>query len=78
MCAVAGLAALNYRGVTKTAALTRLLVATSLTALAIVVVGIAIGGHASTANLGGWSALATGGGYGILQAAGPMYGGRRR
>jgi basic amino acid/polyamine antiporter, APA family len=56
---VVGLAALNYRGVTRTALLTRVLVATSLTALAVVVVGIVVGGHASTANLDGWSA----GGY---------------
>jgi APA family basic amino acid/polyamine antiporter len=70
---VVGLAALNYRGVTKTALLTRVLVATSLTALAVVVVGIAVGGHASTTNLGGWSAVGTGGAYGILQAAGLLF-----
>ncbi|MQA17087.1 MAG: amino acid permease [Pseudonocardiaceae bacterium] len=70
---VAGLAALNYRGVTKTVLLTRVLVATSLTALAVVVVGIAVGGHAGTANLGGWSAVGTGGAYGILQAAGLLF-----
>ena len=70
---VIGLAALNYRGVTRTALLTRVLVATSLTALAVVVVGIALGGRASTANLDGWSALGTGGGYGILQAAGLLF-----
>ena len=70
---VLGLAALNYRGVTKTAALTRVLVATSLTALAVVVVGIAVGGQASTARLGGWSALGAGGAYGILQSAGLLF-----
>lgn len=70
---VLGLAALNYRGVTKTAVLTRVLVATSLTALAVVVVGIAAGGHASTAHLGGWSAVGVGGVYGILQAAGLLF-----
>jgi APA family basic amino acid/polyamine antiporter len=59
--------------VTKTALLTRVLVATSLTALALVVVGIAVGGHASTANLDGWSAVGTGGAYGILQAAGLLF-----
>ncbi|MFD0823410.1 APC family permease, partial [Micromonospora zhanjiangensis] len=42
---VVGLAALNYRGVTRTAALTRVLVAASLTALTVVVVGIAVGGR---------------------------------
>jgi APA family basic amino acid/polyamine antiporter len=73
VAAVVGLAALNYRGVTKTAALTRVLVACSLTALAVVVVGILLGGHASPANLGGWTALGAAGGYGILQAAGLLF-----
>ncbi|MFC4908742.1 APC family permease [Actinomadura gamaensis] len=71
--AVAGvlaLAALNYRGVTKTVLLTRVLVATSLTALAVVVIGIAAGGGASTAHLDGWT---TGGAYGILQSAGLLF-----
>ncbi|MEV5573594.1 APC family permease [Spirillospora sp. NPDC052269] len=71
--AVAGvlaLAALNYRGVTKTVAITRVLVGTSLTALAVVVIGIAAGGHATTANLDGWT---TGGPYGVLQAAGLLF-----
>jgi APA family basic amino acid/polyamine antiporter len=67
---VLGLTALNYRGVTRTAALTRVLVAASLTALAVVVVGIAMGGQASMANLH-WSG--TGGVYGILQAAGLLF-----
>ena len=43
VAAVLALASLNYRGVTKTVLLTRVLVATSLTALAVVVVGIAVG-----------------------------------
>lgn len=70
---VVGLAALNYRGVTRTALLTRVLVTASLAALTVVVVAIAVGGHATTANLGGWSALGTGGAYGILQAAGLLF-----
>jgi APA family basic amino acid/polyamine antiporter len=70
---VLALAALNYRGVTRTAQLTRVLVAASLTALAVVVAGIAAGGHAGPANLGGWSALAAGGWYGILQSAGLLF-----
>ncbi|MGC9671146.1 APC family permease [Planosporangium sp. 12N6] len=70
---VAGLAALNYRGVTRTAALTRVLVVASLAALAVVVAGIAAGGHADPANLGGWAAVGAGGGYGILQAAGLLF-----
>ena len=73
VAAVVGLAALNYRGITKTALLTRILVATSLAALAVVVVGIAAGGHAGPANLGGWSSLGTGGAYGILQSAGLLF-----
>jgi APA family basic amino acid/polyamine antiporter len=67
---VLGLTALNYRGVTRTAALTRVLVAASLTALAVIVVGIAVGGQASPTNLH-WSG--TGGVYGILQAAGLLF-----
>jgi APA family basic amino acid/polyamine antiporter len=43
IAAVLGLTALNYRGVTRTALLTRVLVACSLTALTVTVVGIAIG-----------------------------------
>ncbi len=70
VAAVAGLTALNYRGVTKTALATRVLVATSLTALAAVVAGIAAGGGASTANLTG---SGIGGAYGILQSAGLLF-----
>ncbi|MGW1678260.1 APC family permease [Saccharopolyspora sp. NPDC002376] len=67
--AVIALTALNYRGVTKTAALTRVLVLLSLIALAVVVVGIfASGVHVD--HLGGWGA---GGPYGILQAAGLLF-----
>jgi basic amino acid/polyamine antiporter, APA family len=73
VAAVLALASLNYRGVTKTVLLTRVLVATSLTALAVVVVGIAVGGRADPANLGGWPALGTGGPYGTLQAAGLLF-----
>jgi APA family basic amino acid/polyamine antiporter len=70
---VIGLAALNYRGVTRTAALTRVLVTATLIALATIVVGIAAGGAASVHNLGGWHALGTGGIYGTLQAAGLLF-----
>ncbi|HEV7168943.1 MAG TPA: APC family permease [Micrococcaceae bacterium] len=76
LVAVAGvlaLTALNYRGVTKTALLARILVALTLTAVAIVVVGIAAGGHAGTDNLGGVAALGSGGPYGILQSAGLLF-----
>jgi len=70
---VLGLTALNYRGVTKTAMLTRILVAVSLAALAAVVTGIAIGlltepGGARTTPLDHW-----GGPYGVLQAGGLLF-----
>jgi APA family basic amino acid/polyamine antiporter len=70
VAAVVALTALNYRGVTKTATLARILVACTLIALAAVVIGIAIGGvHAS--NLGfAWSSLSV---YGILQSAGLLF-----
>jgi APA family basic amino acid/polyamine antiporter len=70
---VVGVAALNYRGVTKTAVLTRVLVAASLTALTVVVVGSAVGGRACLVHLGGWAGLGSGGVYGILQAAGLLF-----
>ena len=71
--AVGGLTALNYRGVTKTAGLTRVLVAASLTALAVLVAGIWAGGGATIGHLGGWAALGSGGGYGVLQSAGLLF-----
>jgi basic amino acid/polyamine antiporter, APA family len=76
LVAVAGvlaLAALNYRGITKTAALTRVLVTITLVALAVLIIGITIGGHPSVDNLGGWSALGHGGAYGVLQSAGLLF-----
>ncbi|HEX2902843.1 MAG TPA: APC family permease [Jatrophihabitans sp.] len=76
LVAVAGvlaLAALNYRGVTKTAALTRVLVSVTLLALTVLVVGILAFGHPHAANLGGWSSLGSGGAYGVLQAAGLLF-----
>lgn len=73
VAAMIALAALNYRGVTKTATLTRVLVAATLTALAVVVVGVALGPHGTADNFGGWSALDHGGAYGILQSAGLLF-----
>jgi basic amino acid/polyamine antiporter, APA family len=73
VAAVLALAGLNYRGVTKTAALTRVLVACTLTALTVVVIGIWTGGQARTANLSGWASLSPGGGHGLLQAAGLLF-----
>jgi len=67
--AVIGLTALNYRGVTKTATLARILVACTLIALATVVIGIAMGG-ARPSSLSGWSSATA---YGILQSAGLLF-----
>jgi APA family basic amino acid/polyamine antiporter len=72
VAAVAGLAAVNYRGVSRTAALTRVLVGCTLAALAVVTVAIWAGG-ASLSNLGGARALTSGGAYGTLQAAGLLF-----
>ena len=64
------LTAVNLRGITKTAGLTRILVAISLAALA-VVVGVILGsGDASTGNLT-WELPH--GLYGVLQAAGLLF-----
>jgi APA family basic amino acid/polyamine antiporter len=62
------LAGLNYRGITKTAFLTRILVACSLAALAVVVVAALTSG-VRAGHLGGWH----GGVYGVLQAAGLLF-----
>jgi APA family basic amino acid/polyamine antiporter len=70
---VLALTALNYRGVTKTAALTRILVVLTLISLVVVVIGIGTGGGASIDNLGGLGSLASGGIYGILQSAGLLF-----
>ena len=56
VAAVAALAAVNYRGVSRTAALTRVLVGCTLAALAVAVAATWAGG-ASLANLGGPAAL---------------------
>jgi APA family basic amino acid/polyamine antiporter len=69
--AVVGLAAVNYRGVTKTAALTKALVAGTLAALAVGVVAILTGPRdgglevAADAGSAGW--------YGVLQSAGLLF-----
>jgi basic amino acid/polyamine antiporter, APA family len=68
--AVLALTAVNYRGVQKTAALTRIIVAIVLTALAAVVVGALFGGQASADNFRG---LTDGGWHGVLQSAGLLF-----
>ncbi|WP_353649290.1 APC family permease [Nakamurella sp. A5-74] len=71
--AVLGLAALNCRGVTRTVTLTRVLVTVSLTALATVVLVIAVGSRDASLRPEEWSALGSGGVHGILQSAGLLF-----
>jgi APA family basic amino acid/polyamine antiporter len=68
--AVIALTAVNYHGIRKTAALTRVLVALVLAALAMVVVGAAFGGQATTDHFGD---VAVGGVKGVLQSAGLLF-----
>lgn len=70
VAAVLALAALNYRGVSKTAAMTRVLVTATLAALAVVVIGVSVGSGTSTGHLSGWG---SGGAYGIVQSAGLLF-----
>jgi APA family basic amino acid/polyamine antiporter len=69
IAAVCALAALNYRGISKTVALTRILVAATLTALAVVVIGI-VSGNMTGGHLNDWSGHGV---YGILQSAGLLF-----
>ena len=69
VAAVVGLTALNYRGIHKSAMLTRIIVAVVLAVLAAVVVIVATSGHADAARLG----LSGGSVYGVLQAAGLLF-----
>jgi APA family basic amino acid/polyamine antiporter len=68
--AVAALTVVNLRGITRTAALARVLVALSVAALLLVVVVIALSGETSGDHLGGWR---SDGVYGVLQAAGLLF-----
>jgi basic amino acid/polyamine antiporter, APA family len=67
--AVLALVAINYRGVTRTAVTTRVLVAGTLIAITVVVVAIATGGHASGSHL----VAPIGGAHGVLQSAGLLF-----
>ncbi|AOW91853.1 transporter [Rhodococcus sp. WMMA185] len=71
--AVLALAGLNYRGVTRTALLTRILVFCTLVALMVVVLGIAFSGGADPSHLGSAGGWWSGGFYGILQSAGLLF-----
>jgi len=67
---VLGLAALNYRGVTKTAMAARVLVAATVIALVVIVAGIAV---ASGVHLVRLLVIIHGGVYGVLQSAGLLF-----
>jgi basic amino acid/polyamine antiporter, APA family len=67
--AVVALTAANYRGISRTAALARVLVAVSILALLVVVLAIATSPHADTAKIH----LSSFGAYGVLQAAGLLF-----
>ncbi|HEX9343002.1 MAG TPA: APC family permease [Actinomycetota bacterium] len=70
VAAVAGLTAVNYRGIAKTAWLTRLLVALVVAALAAAVTAALLGGQAEWAHLG---PLGAGGPRGVLEAGGLLF-----
>ncbi|MGH4026913.1 MAG: APC family permease [Pseudonocardiaceae bacterium] len=66
------LTAVNYRGVTRTARLTRIIVVVVLVSLAVVIVASLTGGQADPGRLG--EILAPQGGvYGVLQSAGLLF-----
>lgn len=72
---VVALAALNYRGITKTAALARILLVCTLIALAVVVIGIVVAvetklGAAAHSITAGWAGVTA---YGVLQSAGLLF-----
>ena len=71
IAAVIILAAVNYHGITRTAALTKIIVAIVLATLALVVIA-SLGGPRLTASVQPWDFLA-GGWYGILQSAGLLF-----
>ncbi|MGH9182413.1 MAG: APC family permease [Acidimicrobiales bacterium] len=69
LVAVVTLTAVNYRGIQKTAWLTRAIVAVVLTSLAAVVVASLLGGAADTSNVG----TVDGGAHGVLRAGGLLF-----
>jgi basic amino acid/polyamine antiporter, APA family len=71
IAAVIILAAVNYHGITRTAALTKIIIAIVLATLALVVIA-SLGGPSLTASVQQWDFLA-GGWYGILQSAGLLF-----
>jgi APA family basic amino acid/polyamine antiporter len=70
VAAVVAMAALNYRGVTRTALVTRVLVACTLLALTVFVVAALTAPTTSADHLRGWSDVSV---HGVLQAAGLLF-----
>ncbi|MDQ1603252.1 MAG: basic amino acid/polyamine antiporter, family [Actinomycetota bacterium] len=68
--AVLGVAALNYRGVTRTAQVTRVLVATTVATLGVFVLAVLTAPGASTGHLTGWGQLSW---HGALQSGGLVF-----
>jgi basic amino acid/polyamine antiporter, APA family len=72
VAAVLAMAAVNYRGVTRTARLTRIIVAVVLAALIVVVTAGLLGGRPDSARLAS-GLLVELGVYGVLQSAGLLF-----
>jgi APA family basic amino acid/polyamine antiporter len=70
VAAVVAMTAVNYRGIEKTALVTRIILAIGLSALAVVVVASLSGGGVRSANLGD---LSDAGALGILRSAGLLF-----
>jgi basic amino acid/polyamine antiporter, APA family len=70
--AVIALTAANYRGISRTAMLARILVGVSIAALLVAVCAIAVNGGEG-AGEDGFSSFGHGGVYGVLQAAGLLF-----
>jgi APA family basic amino acid/polyamine antiporter len=73
LAALLGLTAVNYRGITRTAKLARILVAASLLALVVIVAAILASGEADAAKLDLPSSLVAGGFHGIFQSAALLF-----
>src|SRR6478672_5303107 len=72
LVAVVALTAVNLRGITRTAALARVLVGLSIASLLVVVTAIAVSGQTDTAHLSDLP-FGTGGAHGIFQAAALLF-----
>jgi APA family basic amino acid/polyamine antiporter len=73
VAAVVLLTAANYRGIAKTAVVTRTLVALTMIVLVGLVVAVLGTGSSDTGNLAGWWSADGNGVYGVLQAAGLLF-----